>query len=370
MKFAMLGAGGLGGYFGARLAQAGHDVAFIARGAHLAAMRAGGLRIVSENGDAHIAPVVATDDPKTLGPVDCVIVAVKLWDLEAAAASAKPLIGARTAVVSFQNGIEKDDVLARIVGAEHVVGGVGYIAAKIAEPGVIEQTGRVARAVIGELDGTETERVTAIVQALTAAGIDTQASNAIKKATWEKFVFIVGLSGLTSLVRAPIGPIRENAEARSLLADAMHEVVNLGIAIGDRPGSRARRCAGAFLRHDPGTNARFDGGRSGTGTAARVAVAERRGRKTRAAIRRRHTGQRRHHAGARDLRKRCRSGTRSVVIGPNEIPARQVNRAEQPLVRHHYTARPSLRVERKGVYRLVRRRSEIAGRHAQCRRPG
>ena len=195
-------------------------------------MRAGGLRIVSENGDAHIAPVVATDDPKTLGPVDCVIVAVKLWDLEAAAASAKPLIGARTAVVSFQNGIEKDDLLARIVGAEHVVGGVGYIAAKIAEPGVIEQTGRVARAVIGELDGTETERVSAIVQALTAAGIDTQASNAIKKATWEKFVFIVGLSGLTSLVRAPIGPIRENAEARSLLADAMHEVVSLGIASG------------------------------------------------------------------------------------------------------------------------------------------
>jgi len=195
-------------------------------------MRAGGLRIVSENGDAHIAPVVATDDPKTLGPVDCVIVAVKLWDLEAAAASAKPLIGARTAVVSFQNGIEKDDVLARIVGAEHVVGGVGYIAAKIAEPGVIEQTGRVARAVIGELDGTETERVSAIVQALTAAGIGTQASNAIKKATWEKFVFIVGLSGLTSLVRAPIGPIRENAEARSLLADAMHEVVSLGIASG------------------------------------------------------------------------------------------------------------------------------------------
>jgi 2-dehydropantoate 2-reductase len=232
MKFAMLGAGGLGGYFGARLAQAGHDVAFIARGAHLAAMRAGGLRIVSENGDAHIAPVVATDDPKTLGPVDCVIVAVKLWDLEAAATSAKPLIGAHTAVVSFQNGIEKDDVLARIVGAEHVVGGVGYIAAKIAEPGVIEQTGRVARAVIGELDGTETERVTAIVQALTAAGIDTQASNTIKKATWEKFVFIVGLSGLTSLIRAPIGPIRENAEARSLLADAMHEVVNLGIASG------------------------------------------------------------------------------------------------------------------------------------------
>ena len=195
-------------------------------------MRAGGLRIVSENGDAHIAPVVATDDPKTLGPVDCVIVAVKLWDLEAAAASAKPLIGARTAVVSFQNGIEKDDLLARIVGAEHVVGGVGYIAAKIAEPAVIEQTGRVARAVIGELDGTETERVSAIVQALTAAGIDTQASNAIKKATWEKFVFIVGLSGLTSLVRAPIGPIRENAEARSLLADAMHEVVSLGIASG------------------------------------------------------------------------------------------------------------------------------------------
>lgn len=228
----MMGAGGLGGYFGARLVQAGHDVTFVARGAHLAAMRANGLRIVSENGNAQIAPVVATDDPKTAGTVDCVIVAVKLWDLETAAESAKALIGPSTTIVSFQNGVEKDDVLARIVGAEHVIGGVGYIAAKIAEPGVIEQTGRIARVVIGELDGTETQRVAAIVEALAGAGIEAQLSKVIKKTTWEKFVFIVGLSGLTSLIRSPIGPIRENEEARSLLRDAMREVVNLGIAMG------------------------------------------------------------------------------------------------------------------------------------------
>ena len=200
-----MGAGGLGGYFGARLAQAGHDVAFIARGAHLSAMRETGLHVISELGDAKLPHVVATDDPAAVGYVDWVIVAVKLWDTEAAADAAKPMIGQKTTIVSFQNGVEKDEILARIFGSDHVVGGVSYMAVKIAKPGVIEQTGSVARAIVGELSGARTDRVTTLAQMLTNARIDTQVSDDIVRATWEKFVFLVGVAGTTSLLRSEIG---------------------------------------------------------------------------------------------------------------------------------------------------------------------
>ena len=227
-----MGAGGLGGYFGARLAQAGHDVAFIARGAHLSAMRETGLHVISELGDAKLPHVVATDDPAAVGYVDWVIVAVKLWDTEAAADAAKPMIGQKTTIVSFQNGVEKDEILARIFGSDHVVGGVSYMAVKIAKPGVIEQTGSVARAIVGELSGARTDRVTTLAQMLTNARIDTQVSDDIVRATWEKFVFLVGVAGTTSLLRSEIGPIRENADARSLLRETMLEAVKVGLAAG------------------------------------------------------------------------------------------------------------------------------------------
>lgn len=232
MKIGIMGAGGLGGYLGARLAQAGHDVAFIARGAHLSAMRENGLRVISELGDAHLAHVTATGDPATVGYVDCIIVAVKLWDTEAAVEAAKPMIGQGTTIVSFQNGIEKDEMLARIVSSEHVIGGVSYIAVKVARPGVIEQTGRVARAIVGELNGTHTARVTSLARMLALAGIDTQVSDDITRATWEKFVFLVGIAGTTSLLRSDIGQIRENADARSLLGETMLEAVTVGLAAG------------------------------------------------------------------------------------------------------------------------------------------
>ena len=217
---------------GTRLAQAGHDVAFIARGAHLSAMRENGLRVISELGDAHLAHVTATSDPATVGYVDCIIVAVKLWDTEAAVDGARPMIGQSTTVVSFQNGIEKDEMLARIVGSEHVIGGVSYMAVKIARPGVIEQTGRVARAIVGELNGAHTARVTSLARMLAHAGIDTQVNDDIIRATWEKFVFLVGVAGTTSLLRSDIGEIRENADARSLLGETMLEAVEVGLAAG------------------------------------------------------------------------------------------------------------------------------------------
>jgi 2-dehydropantoate 2-reductase len=232
MKVAIMGAGGLGGYFGAYLAQAGHDVAFIARGAHLSAMRQNGLRVISELGDTYLTDPVATDDPGIVGYVDYVILAVKLWDTETALEAATPMIGQSTAVVSLQNGVEKDEILGRIVGPDRVIGGVSYLAVKIARPGVIEQTGRVARAIVGELNGARTERLSSLAQMLASAGIDTAVSDDIVRATWEKFVFLVGVAGITSLLRTDIGRVRENADARSLLGDTMLEAVRVGLALG------------------------------------------------------------------------------------------------------------------------------------------
>ena len=151
MRIVIMGAGGLGGYFGARLAAAGNDVAFVARGAHLAAIKQDGLRVTSARGDLHLRDVVATDNPATLAPAEVVIVAVKLWDTEAAAEAVKPLVRSGTAVVSFQNGVSKDEVLTRILGREAVIGGVGQIGVVIGSPGVIAHTGTMAKLIFGEL---------------------------------------------------------------------------------------------------------------------------------------------------------------------------------------------------------------------------
>ncbi|TAM72655.1 2-dehydropantoate 2-reductase [bacterium] len=232
MRIAIMGTGGLGGYFGARLAQVGCEVTFIARGAHLEAIRHKGLRVYSGLGDMNIYPAQAAGDPAHVGRVDTVIFAVKLWDTERAAAQLSPLLGAQTMVVSFQNGVEKDEVLAGIIGREHVVGGVGYIAAAIESPGVIRHTGTMQRLLFGELDGARTPRVEAFAAACSDAGILNEISPDIHRTTWEKFVFLVGLSAATSLMRQPIGVIRANERSRSLFLQIMREVVNVGRASG------------------------------------------------------------------------------------------------------------------------------------------
>src|SRR5215467_4679913 len=154
MRIAVMGTGGVGGYFGARLAQGGHDVSFIARGRQLKALRASGLRVRSPFGDIHLPQVDVTDDPARLAPTDLVLFGVKLWDTEASAELIKPLLTEQTGVVSFQNGVVKDDILRRALGRDHVIGGVCYVAATIAEPGVIQHTGTLRKLVFGEYDGT------------------------------------------------------------------------------------------------------------------------------------------------------------------------------------------------------------------------
>jgi 2-dehydropantoate 2-reductase len=232
MRIAVMGTGGVGGYFGARLAQGGCEVGFIARGAHLTAMHEQGLTLRSRLGDIHLASVLATDDPASLGPVDFVIIAVKLWDTEAAARAVAPIMGPGTAILSLQNGVVKDDILRRVLGDGPVIGGTCYIAAAIEEPGVIAHTGTMARMVFGEYDGSRSGRAEALLEACWRADIDAELSADIRRVIWEKFVLIAGFNGTTAAVRTPIGPIRTNPQARAFLLDAMSETVAVGRALG------------------------------------------------------------------------------------------------------------------------------------------
>ena len=245
MRIAVMGTGGVGGYFGARLAQAGHDVAFIARGAHLAALRARGLRVESAGGNVEVPEIVATDDPSSLAPVDVVMFCVKLWDVEAAAPQVAPLVARGGVVIAFQNGIDSHAILARVLGASRVLGGVAYIAAAILAPGVVVHTGTMARLRVGAFDEALTGRAKAFVHACTQAGIDAELAADIRRALWEKFAFLSALSGVTALSRQPVGFVRADPDLRAAFEAAMKEAVALAraenVALSDDFLSRQTR---------------------------------------------------------------------------------------------------------------------------------
>jgi 2-dehydropantoate 2-reductase len=232
MRIAIMGTGGVGGYFGARLAVSGEEVHFIARGEHLAAMRRDGLRVLSANGDMLVQPVRATDRPADVGPVDLVMIAVKLWSTEDALRDAKPLVGPQTAVVSFQNGVIATELIAHAFGKERTLGGVANIAAVIEKPGVIRHTGTMALLSVGELDHKASARCEAFAAACTRAGVQVKVSEDIDKTIWEKYVFLVAASSMTALTRLPLGAVREDADTRALTAQIMSEVVAVGRARG------------------------------------------------------------------------------------------------------------------------------------------
>lgn len=232
MRIATMATGGVGGYFGARLAAAGHDVFFIARGAHLDAIRKDGLKVDSPLGNLHITNATATDDPKSVGPVDIVIFAVKLWDTEKAGAMTLPLCGPNTRIMTLQNGIDNIERLSKILGADRVVGGTAQIATVIAGPGHISHTSQFARIRCGRADGKADPYLDAFVAAAKAATIDIDLAPSITTALWEKFVFLVGLSALTAATQQPIASILGNPEQRQWLHDVMAEVVAIGRAKG------------------------------------------------------------------------------------------------------------------------------------------
>jgi 2-dehydropantoate 2-reductase len=226
MRIAILGAGGVGGYFGGRLAASGADVHFIARGEHLAALQSRGLEIQSPAGNVHVARVNAAGDAAGVGPVDVVLFAVKLYDMQAAAAAMQPLIGPHTVVVPFQNGVDAVDTLSRAVGADHVAGGTAYVSALVAEPGVIRHVamGRIA---FGPIEGRHADTLRELHAICQRAGIDATLSDRIFVDIWAKFVRLTVFSGMTCIARSAIGVVRESPPLRAIMETAVHESVSV-----------------------------------------------------------------------------------------------------------------------------------------------
>jgi len=227
LKIAIYGSGGVGGFFGARLANAGNEVHFIARGTHLAAMRKHGLKVESGSGNIHLPKPNVHEEPAEIGPVDIVMYAVKLGDVESAAHKLKPLLHERTLVIPFQNGVESPDMVAKVIGKKHVLPGVAYIATSISSPGVVTHTGTMQGLHVGA--GAE-----AFVAAAKAAGINIEQAQDIDLVRWQKFVFLVGMSGATTLSRQPLGVIRADPDLRAILQAAMTETWRLGRQRGMR----------------------------------------------------------------------------------------------------------------------------------------
>jgi 2-dehydropantoate 2-reductase len=226
MKIAVFGAGAVGGYFGGRLAQAGEDVVLIARGRHLKAMQAHGLRVESIEGDFTVDPAQATDDPAAVGVVDAILVAVKAWQVPQAASGMLPMVGPETFVVPLENGVEAPSQLATVLGKQHVLGGLCRIISALVEPGHIRHAGISPTITFGELDDRRTERAERLREAFQKTkGITATIPPDIRAAMWEKFLFIAALSGVGAVTRVPVGVLRSLPQTRRMLEEAMEEIL-------------------------------------------------------------------------------------------------------------------------------------------------
>ncbi len=251
MRIAVIGAGGVGGAYGVALAKAGADVTFVARGAHLAAMKSTGLKVVSGRGDTHLVPTQATDNPAEIGKVDIVLFCVKLWDVDSAGALIKPLIGANTAVIPLQNGIDAPERLIAILGPAAVMGGVAQISASITAPGVIHQVGTLTRMIFGEFDGTRSRRGEDFLALCLRAGLDATLSEQILTDLWMKFILLASNAGMMALSRQPIGKLRDDPDMDPIFRAAYREVIDVGRARGIAlPADALQRVLG-LTKHFP-----------------------------------------------------------------------------------------------------------------------
>ncbi len=252
MNILVFGTGGVGGYFGGRLAEAGQDVTFIARGTHLAAIREHGLRVESIAGDFTIHPAKATDTPAEAGIPDVVLLGVKAWDVPAAAKALQPVIGPRTFIVPLQNGVTAPDELAAVLGRERVLGGLCRISALVGEPGVIRHVGVEPCIAFAELDGQETERVETLRAAFeTCKGLTVEVPTDIQAALWSKFLFIASISGVGAVTRQPAGVFRATPESRALLIAALEETAAVARARGINLPKDAVQTTLAFIDNTP-----------------------------------------------------------------------------------------------------------------------
>jgi 2-dehydropantoate 2-reductase len=252
MRIAVIGAGGVGGTFGAALAKAGNDVTFVARGAHLAAMRKHGLRVLGPRGDIHVDPTQATDDPSRIGPVDVVLFCVKLWDVESAGAAIREMVRPDTAVIPLQNGIDASERLIPILGRGPVMGGVAQVSAHITEPGVIRQTGTFMRLVFGELEGRASPRGGAFEAACRSAGFEATNSNDILVPLWEKFVQLAANSSVAAVTRLPFGKWRDDPDTFVLIERSVKEVAAVGRARGVPLSPDLEEKSAHLTKHFPG----------------------------------------------------------------------------------------------------------------------
>jgi 2-dehydropantoate 2-reductase len=232
MRIAVFGTGGVGGYFGGRLAQSGRDVTFIARGEHLRVIKAAGLKVDSVSGDFLVFPAKATDDVREAGEVDLVIVGVKAWQVPEAARTMKPLVGPGTTVLPLQNGVDAVSQLVAELGSDSIIGGLCRIVSFVVEPGHIRHEGFTPSIVIGELDNKRTERITRIEQVFKHAGLEVTVAADIQVALWTKFLFIASFSGIGAIANAPAGVIRRDPEWRGKMLSAMEEIYALAQARG------------------------------------------------------------------------------------------------------------------------------------------
>ena len=232
MHIVVIGTGGVGGYFGARLTEAGENVTFVARGAHLEAIKSRGLTVYSALGDMHLKDVQCTENTRDIGHADIVMIAVKLWATDEAIRTAKPLLGTNTGIISFQNGILAEESLIAAYSSQHAMGGVANIAALIEEPGVIRHNGNMASLAFGELNNTQSERAQSLLTACSRANIKAEIPDDINRAIWEKYIRLVTMSAMTTLCRMPIGPIRDEVHTRNLLSQILAEIIDVGKAKG------------------------------------------------------------------------------------------------------------------------------------------
>ena len=239
MKIAVMGAGAIGGYFGGRLAKAGFDVSFIARGAHLDVIRKNGLKVLSPLGDFTIHPATVTDDPAEVGPVDVILFMVKNYDTLRAAEQIRPLVGPDTAIIPFQNGVEARAMLSNVLGARHVLGGVAFIPASIQEPGVIKHNAELAKLVFGEFDKQITPRALSFLDALEKAGVTGEIPADISMVLWSKLMFLTSMSAINCITRQPVGLVQSDGETIALYMDAMREVAAVAAAHGVSLGEEA-----------------------------------------------------------------------------------------------------------------------------------
>ena len=251
MRIAVVGAGGVGGGFGAALAKAGADVTFIARGAHLAAMKNAGLIVSGPRGETHLVPTKATDDPAGIGTVDIVLFCVKLWDVESAGERIKPLIGPGTAVIPLQNGIDAHERLLPILGPRAVMCGVAQISSSITAPGEITQVGTFMRMIFGEFDGKKSQRGEDFLALCLQAGFDATLSEQILTDLWMKFIQLAANAGMTALARQPIGSLRDDPDIMPFFVAAFQETIAVGRAKGVTLPADALEQIIGFLQHLP-----------------------------------------------------------------------------------------------------------------------